>query len=509
MISEDWLIEYPAMRSQVLLLVLLIGVAAAPGLGHAEKVRTNQSTKIRNRPGEQGKVLVKLKEGQVVTVLAKEGRWLKVRASGRTGYIPRTMVDMPNDEEIARNTRRRPFVDGRGTKRGFGGDDRAPEDRVGADATGETAPSGSDEEDDEGGDDDENPVASRRGGGGDDDDGDDGDDEDAEEVEDDRIRARVASKSPLYDDADDESDESYTARPSDTLYVIEEKGKWAFVETEDGDAGWIQLSKLDIQESGGGGAGKRSITVMGRLGVALLNQSMTAAGGSTAWPDRYRLGSSAAAVALGGRMLSPYKAKFLVGGELTWDIAKAVPGIAFDPPDPMVPSSTTGFTRHIVRARAVGGYDFKKKSGMAVFAHLGYHYESFLVANVETLTKNTARLPSEIVKGPSLGLSFALPRLTDKIGLRFHLDSLFVGASLTQTKNLEDGANPQASRLTVGGLLTYRWKPELDIQVAYDLNHGAYKFGAAPMMSQRGHTGTAFARTDLSHTVAVGVAKAF
>ena len=148
MISENWLLRYPAMRSQVLLLVLLIGVAAAPGLGHAEKVRTNQSAKVYNRPGEQGKVLVKLKEGQAMTVLAKEGRWLKVRVSGRTGYIPRSKVDMPDDDEIARNTRRRPFVDGRGTKRGFGGDDRAPEDRVGADATGETAPSGSGDEDD-------------------------------------------------------------------------------------------------------------------------------------------------------------------------------------------------------------------------------------------------------------------------------------------------------------------------------------------------------------------------
>src|SRR5665647_29194 len=104
------------MRVKVLFLVLLIGVLGVPRLGHAEKVKTNQNAKVYNRPGEQGKVVVKVKEGQAMTVLAKEGRWLKVRVSGRTGYVPRSKVDMSDDEEITRNTRRRPFVDGRSTK---------------------------------------------------------------------------------------------------------------------------------------------------------------------------------------------------------------------------------------------------------------------------------------------------------------------------------------------------------------------------------------------------------
>ena len=37
-----------------------------------------------------------------------------------------------------------------------------------------------------------------------------------------------------------------------------------------------------------------------------------------------------------------------------------------------------------------------------------------------------------------------MPRLTEKIGLRFSLDAMLVGASVTQTKSLEDGANPSA-----------------------------------------------------------------
>ena len=120
----------------VLVVLVLGGVVAWPALGHAEKVTTNQSTKLYSRAGEQSPVVLALKSGQKMTLLTKDGRWLKVRVSGRTGWIPRSKVDMPEgDEEIARNTRRRPFVDGRGTKRGFGGEG-GPDDRVGADATG-------------------------------------------------------------------------------------------------------------------------------------------------------------------------------------------------------------------------------------------------------------------------------------------------------------------------------------------------------------------------------------
>ena len=72
-------------------------------------------------------------------LLEQEGRWLKVRVKGRTGWVPRSKVDMADDGAIARNTRRRPFVDGRSRRRGFGGAE-GPEDRIGADAVGEDGP---------------------------------------------------------------------------------------------------------------------------------------------------------------------------------------------------------------------------------------------------------------------------------------------------------------------------------------------------------------------------------
>src|SRR5215510_15121171 len=113
--------------------VLVCGVAVAlAGAAQAEKVSTNQSTEVYSRPGEASRIVLRLREGQAMTVVAREGRWLKVRVKGRTGYVPRSMVDEDRDDRVSRNTRRRPFVDGRSTERGWSGS--APDDRVGADA---------------------------------------------------------------------------------------------------------------------------------------------------------------------------------------------------------------------------------------------------------------------------------------------------------------------------------------------------------------------------------------
>lgn len=508
------------MRVSVLFLVLLLG-----GTSHAEKVKANQSTRVFNHPGEHGKVVAKVKEGQAMTVLAKEDRWIKVRVSGRTGYVPRSKVDIPDDEEITRNTRRRPFVDGRGTKRGFTGED-APDDRVGADATetgsDDTSDTGdaSDDGGDKGGDKGKKPKKPKKSKRSDE--GDSGDEEAAadepaegaeEETSDDRMKASVPAKTTIYNEADKGSGESFKAKPGDVLYVGEKKGKWVFVETEDGDAGYVLGSKLDLDEDSGEGGGPkgRVIDLRARMGVTFVQQAVRTAGGTGKWPDAYNIGSSSFDLAVGGTLLYPYKKDFLVGGELAYDYAKAIPGVAFDPDGAAGPmaSSTTGFTYHNFNLRAVGGYDLHKKSGMMVFGRLGYHYTSFKVDNYNDLTKNTARLANETLGAPTLGGALTMPRFTDKIGLRVSLDFFFFGASIKQTKNLEDGKSPSGKGANLGAGFTYRWKKEMDIQATYDLNYTSLAFGAPVATSMRMHTGTSVSRTDVNHTVAIGIAKAF
>ena len=499
----------------VVLVLALVGSSES----HAEKAKVNQSTSMFNRKGEAGKVLVKLKSGQVVNVLKKEGRWLMVRAMGRRGWVPQTTVDLPDDDEVARNTRRRPFVDGRSTKRGFGGGDTAPEDRVGADATEDIEPGddgtgkggGDDDDDDDDGKGKGKSGGGKGKGGGDDDDDDDdsakgGGDDDSEgsdEIIDDRPKGRVTKSIAILDAPDADSEEVTKATKSMTLYVGEKKGKYTFVENDEGDAGYVLTSALEVEESDDGDVSSvprgRQIDVRGRLGVTLLSQNLASAGAAEI-PDNYKLSTSAATLAVGAGIFYPYGKRMIVGGELSYAFAKAVPGIKYM-------QKTIGITMHDLNVRAIAGYDLKKKSGMMVMGRLGLKYSSFQVGNVTNLDENTAKLPSEIFYGPAIGVGLGLPRLTDKIGARLSLDTMLFGTKLTQTKNLEDGASPKAKAVCIGLGMTYRWKKAMDLQATYDLNYVKAKFGDPPTNSMRPHSGAS--RTDLSHSLTVGVGMAF
>ena len=124
------------------------------------------------------------------------------------------------------------------------------------------------------------------------------------------------------------------------------------------------------------------------------------------------------------------------------------------------------------------------------------------------LTANPAQLPSEVVKGPTLGAALSIPQLTEKIGLKFSLDTMLFGASITQTKGLEDGASPSVTAIVLGTGLVYKMK-SFDLQAAYDLNYMGIDFGAPLPASTRVHMGTNVKRTDIFHQITFGIAKGF
>lgn len=491
------------MNWKAVFVVLVLGAVAWSRPAEAEKVKTNQITKLYTRAGEQSPVILKLKPGQTMTVLAKDGRWIKVRVSGRTGWVPRSKVDMPEgDDEIARNTRRRPFVDGRGTRRGFGGEG-GPEDRIGADATGEDdeAPRSSGKVAARTDDDDRPARKKPRGdddGGKDGKDGDDGDD--SKEAT--RPMAHVAKTTDIYNEPNASSDASFTAGPTTALYIVEEKGKWTFVENDEGDAGYVLTTKLDV-EAPAGGPHNRIIDLRGRLGFAQVNQSISTPGG-TPIPDNYSAGSSSIGIALGAEVLYPYQKRYWLGGELAYTYTTTLFGGIQNM------GKTIGFSFHNFNLRALGGYDLQNKYGVVAFGRLGYHYDSFQVSNVTDFTQNTAKIPNQIIQGPTIGAGLAIPRLTDTIGLQASADFLLIGGSLQQTQNLEDGTGPGAKAVYLGTALNYRWKPKIDIQGTLDLGYTSISFdGKAPTTSMRGHTGTGpSSGSDFNVTLAVGVSYA-
>ena len=512
--------------------VLVLAIALTTGVAHAEKVKTNQKTKIFLHPGEQEKVIITVKSGQNMTLLAQDGRWLKVRVQGRTGYVPRSKVDMADSgDEIVRNTRRRAFVDGRSKNRGFGGE--SPDDRVGADATENASSGGGGDDSGDSSDDKETtkkppkkpakpskPSHEDSDDSTSDDSGDSKSSDDAKVSDDDgssssdepaRPTARVSEKTVTYDEPDKESDQAFVAKPSMVLYPAETKGKWTRVETDDGDTGWLLSSKIEVDDGGGsGGARKREIDVRGRLGVTFMQQGMRSAGSTVTYPDNYNIGTSAATVSVGAGAVYPYGKSALVGGELTYDFAKAVPGIFYKDPTTGT-GSNIGVTLHNVNVRGLLGYDLHKKNGMALFARLGYRYEGFLVDGNSPFNPmvNTAKLPSEVTTGVTVGGALAIPHLTDKIGLKFAVDAMMIGVGVTQTKALEDGSKPTATAYCAEAGFMYRWKSEMDIQVLYDLNYASYDFGAPLASSMRAHMGTDVSRTDIFHTVTFGLAKGF
>jgi uncharacterized protein YgiM (DUF1202 family) len=549
------------------LCVVVLACATFGSTARAEKVKSNQPAKLLNHPGEQGKVVMKIKEGQNMTVLAKEGRWLKVRVSGRTGYVPRSKVDMASEDDLVRNTRRRPFVDGRSTSRGFGSQE-GPDDRIGADATETEKPAADDDEDKPKGkahkpadddedkpkgkahkpadDDEDKPKAKAKGKKPADDDEDkpkgkgkkpaadddedkpkakgkgkkpaddedvvasDDDDkatEEAPEKEDVRPMAHVGTKTKIFSERDKESEVAFTAKASDTLYPVDTKGKWTMVETEEGDSGWVQTSALDLEDGGGGGvAHKRIIDLHAGLGVTFIQQGVRTQGttltGADQVPDVYNIGTSAATIDLGGRVLFPYK-KYMFGAELSFDASKTLlGGVNYK-------ATTTGLTVTDFNLRGVFAYPTQRKSGMMLLARLGFRYRGYLVDDYADVMKNPAKIPQETLKAPTLGAAILLPTLTEKVGLQFGLDAILFGSSVSQTAGLEDGASPSATAVHLNVGLVYRWKKDLNLQGSYDLDYASYDFGAMAMQSTRGHTAPNVGRTDILHTVSFGIAKGF
>jgi hypothetical protein len=560
------------MRVPALILVAALGLSLGAGVAEAEKVKSNQKTDLLTRPGERATVIVSVKSGTSMTLIAKEGRWLKVRVKGRTGYVPRSKVDMADDGDIARNTRRRPFVEGRGKKRGFGGS--APDDRVGADAKVDRGSRGDedeeeeeeeeeaprpkkvatkakppvkdeeeedeeedeapppkkiaakatpkppvkDDEEDEEEDEEEDvkpKAAAKKGGDGEEDEEEDepkgkGEDKEADEPADTRRRVRVTkSKVSVLDDRDEESDERFVARPSDTLFFVEEKGGWTQVENADGDSGWVQSDLVEEGGGAGGSMGKRAIDVRARGGAMVLQQGLrTKNSTNPTIPDNYNVATYAVSIGLGGGILVP-KGKFLIGGELTYDYSTPLGGVPIDLDGEGGNAPVfTGMKVHNVNVRGMFGLDLKKKSGMALLGRLGFRYQSILIDNVANEATNPARLPSEIVKGPTLGAALSIPMLTDKIGLRIGLDAMLFASSITQTKGLEDGQTPSLKAIVLGTGFTYRLKP-VDILVSYDLNYMGIDFGAPSTTSMRQHMGTNVTRTDIFHVFTLGAAKGF
>lgn len=516
------------MRMKTLLSMALAGllmVLVVPRAS-AERVKTTQSTKVMKRPGEEEVVVTRVPKGRTLTVIAHEGRWMKVRVNGRTGWIARSTVSAEAREEIPRNTRRHPFVDGRSTRRGWSGE--APDDRVGEDAVDtdsddadsddgdsdedrpapkphkkpkkvhHAAPAADDDEDSDDADSDDGDADSDDESASDDCDGDDCD-EDAAPAKPAPVIVQVAvAKTKLRAKPSKKAKGGTRVKRGAALTVIDEQKDWMLVENNDGDQGWIKKSEI-VQP----GRPARQITLDARVGFERMSQLFASDGTGTL--GSYAIAAMSGNASVRADYVQKKGPKYLIGAEARLDIGKSTPGIRYQTDTQAV---DIPYTTYDVDARALAGYDFHNKMGAAAFARLGYHYGMFQVANVGDFTKNLAHLPSETLAGFEVGVGADLPKLTDKLGASINADYLLMGKR-AQTKGLEDGAVSTAKGAWAGLTLAYQWKKDTTLSAAYNYEYAKTVWTGAAPASMRGTNSTTAARKDTSHALFVGLAKSW
>jgi SH3-like domain-containing protein len=495
---------------------------AGADLAVADKVETTRLTRVMSRAGEKGRVLRRIESGKTMEVLAREGRWLKVRVGSTVGWVTRTSVRSTGNQRDARaarttvgSKRKRAFVAGRSNRRGWVED--APEDRVGADALDDED---FDEALDEAEDEDDPPRrkvtrkkerkakrrARSRARSDDFDEDEDEGDEDEDEAGSAAMVVVTAEEAPVFARPTTRSPSMYVAESGDELYVLRasDSGKWLFVEDEEGETGWVRSSSV----RGGGGYAYERLGYRADAGIGYTTMGMAFASDGQGALAAYNISSGAATLAIGGEAIySEYGPTTLIAGDVRYRGTRANPGIRYQ--DPVTgQAADIAFIMHEIDAGARVGYRTTRTDGLAVYARLGYHFGKLNVANVDNFELNLARLPSELLKGFTVGGHVDVPRLYDKIALHAGLDVLYPGTR-AQTAGLEDGAASSVLAAWASGQVRYQWSAAWKIVGEYRYFWSKTRWQGQAMGSMRLHAATTAARTDKVHTLTVGLGKSF
>jgi uncharacterized protein YgiM (DUF1202 family) len=509
-------------RTNQLVLAAAVAVAVlAPPTGsirtaHADTVEARQSAEVFSAPGEQSWVVTRVRAGKTMTVLQKSGRWLKVRVNGRTGWIPRSVIASDEDDSReTRKTRKRPFVEGRSTRRGSRGS--APRDRVGADVVDEEFIDDEDEpprRSKRDRDDEERSSRSRRDRDRDDiDDGDDdlddegdiGDDDEAQDEADSRsVVVVVADSTRLFAEPSRRSESVAKARSGAQLTVVERDGDWIRVENDSGEEGWVRAS--DVADGIGYRYKKKSYRVGGGLGYASLAQVFAS---NSADPlGNYKISSGAAVVALDTSMLYDYSKEYLLGFDLGFRYGRSSPGIRFVDPNTN-DAVDIGYTTLDADAGASLGYKLSRKTGMAAYGRLGYHFGKMSINNVGDFTLNPAKLPTETLSGATIGAHLDVPMINAKWAGHAGVDALWPFAKRAQTAGLEDGDVSDTFALWANARVTYDWKPNLKANLGVSYVYSKTNWTGVAQGSMRDHGASAATRKDGSYVVLLGVFRPF
>lgn len=505
-------------------LALVVSVVVASEAA-AEKVYASSKTPIYDRPGEMARIVTRVSAGTELKVLRKpkgDTRWYKVRANGRTGWVPRSKVTTrmsASSRKSKRKSRRRAFVEGRSKRRGSLDKD-APDDRVGVDTI-------SDDDDEEiiDEDDDEEEVkprprkrrakkkrrrvAKRVDDDDDDEDEEEEDDEDEDdegddddEEEDEKAGGLVLkSTAAIFRKPSRKSDEVTELDGGDKVWVIKESksGRWLKVQTAEGETGWVRASKV---EESAYIRPKYSFDATAGLGFSLRNQAFTSNGPANNALSGYEINAPTITIGVGGVFTYDYKPDWVLGADLEYRYGRGTPGIRYTAGDM---STDTPFTTHHIGLGARAGYKISKPRGMILYGRVGYIYQNITIDGFNDVEKNPLLLPNENMKPFVVGARFDAPKLYGNFAASIGAD-YFLPSQRVQTEMLEDGDTADVTGFTANARVVYHWNDQWDLTGMYDFGSITTTFAGA---ATRPTDATAAERKDTSHTVTVGVLRPF
>jgi len=594
----------------VVLVVLVVLLAAGPA--RAETAETRRPSPVYSSPGEQARVVTRVRAGSALKVLERKNRWLKVRVNGRTGWIARTSVaPLARGDAPGRSARRRASAQGRGRRPGTPG--TAARDRAGDHASDDGAAARPEQAGpEEAGD--QNVLRARRrqavlrrlverralaaerataiaidGTAGEGEDlplagtgagrgvarADRGVDSDAgadlaagagdvhlpgatpvaslappaaDAAGRAGARAEVArapeyvvvrAEARLYQQPTSRSDQVLRASAGVRLRVLERTGKWLRVASERGEAGWVRSSRVrqspvddrrrDARrlDAGRGDAGrvddaapaarpaaaasasrgdKLVVRATAALGYTAIGQKF--ASGSSDPRATYRLSSGAAVLGAGGELIHAWSARWVVAGDLGYRYSQATPGLHYTDPDTMT-AVDIGFKRHQIDLGARAGYALGGAPGMVAYARVGFRYDNLRIDDVRNFDSNLARLPSEVLRGVTVGALLDVPRLGARWSARVGLDALPLLASRTQTTGLEDGASSHTFAVRGAAIVACALGDTYRVSGEYGVEYAKTRWSGVADGSMRLQAADWARRKDSAHMFVIGVGRSF
>jgi SH3-like domain-containing protein len=434
------------MRSLAVLYACAVVAVVAPSVARAEPRRTLEAVALRKRPGEKEPVVARLAAGAEVTVLATEGRWLRVRAGGAEGYLTRTTVSTPDPGDAAPGGQ---WSAARKVGGRMVGDLFI--DVVAASAALRAAPRS-----------DAAPVAALARGA--------------------RLTAIDAASDPAWIHARDAAGRDGWIARGDV-----DNGASAVVVTG------VDLRGIATRAAPVAAAPVRRLAIRADLGIGFRVLGMDLTSNTEGGLANYALDAGAIAATLDGDAVLRLRGALFAAADARISATDSSPGV--DYPGPTAPAGKIPFHTVAVDTGVRVGARLHRAFDLALRA--GGHYDAFLASSV----RNAGMLPRERLLGATLGARVDIAPEASRFAITARFDALVVGAR-QQTTGLEDGASSTAHALWGGLAMRYALGHHLAGFAGYDFSRATTEWTG---MSVRQPGATRTRRVDTAQLFQIGI----